>query len=167
MADQKLTDLTEETTPADTDLLYLVTSGSPAEDRKVTRANLLGDTVQRAIVLLIDGGGSAITTGVKADIPIEFDATITGWTLVADQAGTIQIDLWKDTLANFPPTDADSITGAAPPALAGSPAPQQDQDTTLSGWTTSLSRGDVLRVNVDSTSGTITRATLSLRLSVV
>src|SRR5690606_9777362 len=121
MADQKLTDLTEETTPADTDLLYLVTSGSPAEDRRVTRANLLGDTVQRAIVLIIDGGGSAITTGVKADIPIEFDATITGWTLVADQAGTIQIDLWKDTLANFPPTDADSITGAAPPALAGVP----------------------------------------------
>src|SRR5690606_30337786 len=73
-------------------------------------SNMAAAALARAIVLIIDGGGSAITTGVKADIPIEFDATITGWTLVADQAGTIQIDLWKDTLANFPPTDADSIT---------------------------------------------------------
>lgn len=109
---------------------------------------------------IIDGGGSAITTGIKGDIVVDFAATIKAATLLADQSGDIVVDIWKDTYANFPPTDADSITASAPPTLSSA---TKDQDTTLTGWTTAIAAGDVLRINVDS-AATVTLVTLSLEL---
>lgn len=94
----------------------------------------------------------------EIDIVVPFDCTITGVTLLADQSGSIVVDVWKDTYANFPPTDADSITSATPPTLS---AAASSVDTTLSGWTTALTEGDVLRFHVDSVSA-VTRVTLSL-----
>lgn len=113
------------------------------------------------ITIIIDGGGAAITTGVKADLEIPFAATITQWTLLADQSGSIVVDVWKDTYANYPPTNADSITASAKPTIS---AATKGQSSTLTGWTTSIAAGDTLRFNVDSAS-TITRATLSLRVT--
>ena len=84
---------------------------------------------------------------------------ITSWTLVADQTGSIVIDLWKDTYANFPPTVADSITGSAKPTLSSA---VKNQSSTLTGWTTGISAGDIIRFNVDSAS-TLTRITLSIQ----
>jgi hypothetical protein len=95
----------------------------------------------------IDGGGSAIETGAKGFIYVPFACVITGVTLLADQAGSIVIDIWKDTYANHPPTDADSITAAAPPTIA---AAVKSQDNTLTGWSKNVAAGDVLRFNVDS-----------------
>ncbi len=112
------------------------------------------------IELVIDGGGSAITTGVKADVEVPYDCEIQGWTLAADQAGSIVIDVWKDTYANFPPTSADTITGTEKPTLSSS---QTNQDLSLTTWNTLLNRGDWLRFNVDSAL-TVTRVTLSLRV---
>lgn len=123
-------------------------------DRTLTVANLL--TV--GIPLILDGAGSELTTGVKADIPIPFACTLTGWDLVTDQTGTITIDIWKDTYANYPPTNADTITGGGEPSVGGG---SKAQDTTLSGWTTSIAAGDILRFNVDAIN-TVTRATLML-----
>jgi hypothetical protein len=105
-----------------------------------TRTTTLGIT--------IDGGGATITTGIKGDLHIPVACTITLSTLLADQAGAIVIDIWKDTYANFPPTDADSITASAPPTITASGV--KAQDATLTGWTVSLAAGDVLRFNVDS-----------------
>lgn len=110
------------------------------------------------IGVVLDGGGSAISTGIKVDLPIPYNCTITSAELVADQSGSIVIDIWKDTYANFPPTDADSITASAPPTLS---SVQKSQDGTLTGWTTSLTKGQWLRFNVDS-AATVTRATLVL-----
>jgi hypothetical protein len=73
--------------------------------------------VTAGIEFIIDGGGSVITTGVKGDLQIPFNCTITAWTLMADQSGSIVIAIWKDTLANYPPTSADSIVASAPPTL--------------------------------------------------
>lgn len=112
-----------------------------------------------ALGITIDGGGSAITTGTKGYLLIPYACTITAADLVADQSGSIVIDVWKDTAANFPPTDADSITAAAPPTLS---AAQRSADSTLTGWTTSLAAGDYLAFHVDSVS-TVTRVTLALR----
>jgi len=113
------------------------------------------------INVIIDGGGSVITTGVKGDLELPFAGTISAVRMFADQTGSIVIDLWKDTYANFPPTDADSITAAAPPTISAS---NKSQDTTLTGWTTSFAAGDILRFNVDSAS-TITKVTLSLTVA--
>ena len=115
-------------------------------------------TETEAIEFVIDGGGSAITTGEKGHLEIPYACTIQRVTTLADQSGSIVVDLWVDTYANFAPTDVDSITASAPPTLSTA---QAAQDSTLTGWTTSLSAGDIIAYNVDSAS-TVTRVTISL-----
>jgi hypothetical protein len=115
----------------------------------------------RTLLVVIDGAGSAITTGVKGDAVLYSDYTISGWTLLADTTGSISIDIWKDTYANYPPDSADSITGSAPPTISSD---DKATSTTLTGWTTTFAAGDTLRFNVDSAT-TVTRATLALGLT--
>lgn len=108
-------------------------------------------TIAAGFTVGIDGGGSAITTGLKLYVEMPFAMTVTGWTIVADQAGAIVIDIWKDTYANFPPDVADTIAGTEKPTLSG-PA-QKNQDLTLTTWSTlAIAQGDVLAFNVDSAS---------------
>jgi hypothetical protein len=113
------------------------------------------------IGITIDGAGSAISTGVKGYIRIPYACTIVGVYLLADQAGSCVVDVWLDDFASYPPTDADTITAAAPPTLSTAAS---GSDTTLSGWTTAVSAGDVIAFNVDSAS-TITRLTLELQVT--
>lgn len=102
----------------------------------------------RAIVCGIgSAGGGVISTGVKWYIPIPYALTITGWTLVADQSGSIVLDVWLDTYANFPPTVADTIAGSEKPTLSTA---QKNQDLSLTTWTTSIPAGSILGINVDS-----------------
>jgi hypothetical protein len=97
--------------------------------------------------------------GVGLTIP--FNCTINEWTLQANVSGSIVIDIWKDTYANFPPTVADTITGSAKPTISAS---NKGNSSTLTGWTTTISAGDVLYFNVDSCS-TITEATLTMKVT--
>ena len=106
--------------------------------------------------ITIDGGGSAITTGVKGYVTIPFGMTITGWDILADQNGSIVIDVWKDTYANYPPTVADTIAGTEKPTIS---ATNKNQDASLSTWSTAVVAGDVVGFNVDSVSA-LTRVTL-------
>jgi hypothetical protein len=112
-----------------------------------------------AIAYQIGDGYSAITAGVKGDFEIPFNGIISQVSLTADAVGSIVIDIWKDTYANFPPTVADTITSSAKPTLSAS---QKSQDTTLTGWTKVLAAGDWLRINVDS-AATVKLVTLSIR----
>jgi hypothetical protein len=113
------------------------------------------------VMFLIDGGGATITTGVKGDLTIPFACTITEWTLMGDQSGSIVVDIWKDTYANFPPVVGDSITASAKPTISGA---TKGQSSTLTGWTTSVAAGDTLRFNVDSITS-LTRCTLGLKVT--
>jgi hypothetical protein len=108
---------------------------------------------------VIDGGGSAITTGQKGHFVVPA-GTIVEVQLLADQTGSIVVDLWKDTYANYPPVAGDSICASAKPTLSSA---AKSQDTTLTGWTTTVAEGDVIAVNVDS-AATVQRVTLGLRL---
>lgn len=110
------------------------------------------------VQVVIDGSTQVITTGVKLDVVIPFACTITGWTLLADQSGSIVVDIFKDTYANYPPVIGDKITASAPPTISTA---TKAQSSTLTGWTTSIAAGDVLRINVNSAT-TITRVTLVL-----
>ena len=112
------------------------------------------------LTFIIDGGGSAITTGEKGHLEIPFACTIKQVSMLADQSGSIVVDIWKDTYANFPPDNADSITASAPPTISSA---QKSQDATLTGWTTAITAGDILAFNVDSCT-TITRVTISLKV---
>ena len=116
-------------------------------------------THKQIINFLLDGGGSAITTGVKGDIVMpDFAGTIAKWTLLGDQSGSIVIDLWLDSYANFAPTVADTITASAKPTISTA---TKGQSSTLTGWTTTFSAGAILRVNVDSIAS-LTRCTMAL-----
>ena len=107
---------------------------------------------------VIDGGGAVIGAGIAGWFQVAFDCTITASRLVADQSGSIVVDIWKDTYANLPATDADSITASAPPTLASA---IKSEDSTLTGWTVALSAGDWLYFNVDSAT-TVEQVTISL-----
>jgi len=127
-------------------------SASAAAASAAAAASFATSSVQ----FVIDGGGSAITTGVKGDIRFPFACTITKVSVLADQSGSIVLDLWKDTYANYPPTVADTITASAKPTLSSA---TKAEDSTLTGWTKPIAAGSTLRVNVDSIT-TITRAVL-------
>lgn len=113
-----------------------------------------------ALEYVIDGGGSAISAGEKGHLVVPFACTITEVQLEADQPGSIKVDIWKDTYANFPPTDADTICGGNEPEISGA---QKHKDTTLTGWIKSISVGGILAFNVDSCT-TITRVTIVLKV---
>jgi len=110
--------------------------------------------------LVIGTGVTVISTGIKADLVIDFDCVIESVTLLADQSGSIVVDIWKDTYANFPPVVGDSITASAKPTITTA---TKSQDTTLTGWTTSITAGNTLRFNVDSVTS-LQRVTLALKL---
>lgn len=163
MADTKITALVELTSVAGGDLLAVVDDpGGTPETKKITRTNLLSGAATKTIGIVIDGSGSAITTGIKGDVQVPFACTITAVRMLADQSGSAVVDIWKDTYANYPPTDADTITASAPPTITTA---TKSEDTTLTGWTTGITAGDILRFNVDSAS-TIERLTLQLTVTV-
>lgn len=109
--------------------------------------------------------GAVLATGAYIGVvEVPFDCTITSARLLADQTGSIVIDVWKCAYADYNPgihpVDADSIVAAAPPTLT---AAHKSEDSTLVGWTKSLSKGDLLAIYVDSVA-TITWARLVLHV---
>ena len=109
-----------------------------------------------ALGVVIDGGGSVPATGSKGFIQVPYNCTITGWTMLANASGSAQITVKKSTYAGFPTTS--SIVASAPPNLS---AAQKATSTTLTGWTTTISLGDILEYNLDSAT-TVTRVVLQL-----
>lgn len=131
----------------------LLSSGAVPVDASVATINFV-----------IDGAGSEIADGIKGDLMIDFACTINSWTLLADVSGAIVIDIWKDTYANYPPTDADAMPGGGKePTITASGT--KAQDTSITDWTSDdIAAGDILRFNVDSCTS-ITRCTLALKVT--
>lgn len=109
----------------------------------------------------INGMGSTITPGQKGHVHIPFPMEIERVTLLADQVGSVVVDIWKSTPAGFPPTDANSITADAPPTITNNDI---SEDTTLEGWTTTINTHDILAYNVDSCEN-IERLTVALKFT--
>lgn len=97
----------------------------------------------------------SVANGDEIWTRIPFDCTVDGWDITANASGSIVVDVWSDTYANFPPTVADTIAGSELPTLS---AARKNQDTSLSTWTTALTRGRYLmfHVNAGSVSGVAT-----------
>lgn len=119
------------------------------------------DLATANIAVVIPGGGSVISADTKIRLGVDFDCTIRQVTMYADQSGSIQVDVWKDTYANYPPTDADSITASAPLTISSS---NKSQDSTLTGWTKTINAGDSIILNVDSCT-TITECTILFKVT--
>jgi hypothetical protein len=123
-------------------------------------AGLFSESQIGAVGITIDGAGSVLTTGFKGSIMVPYSGMIESVTVLADQTGSIQIDIWKDIYTNFPPTDDDSITALAVPAISSG---VKYQDTSLTGWTKAVSAGDIIGFNIDSVSA-ITKVTVILKV---
>lgn len=110
---------------------------------------------------IIDGGGVAITTGLKGFLVFTYTATITSWAIISDASGSISVDVWK---ANGSiPVIGNSITGGNPPLLSSA---QYSGLVTPTGWSTvSIIPGDVMGFNVSSTGGVIQRVTIALQIT--
>ncbi len=115
-----------------------------ATERKITVSDLT-NTVK--IGVTFDGGLETIGKGAQGVLRIEDSFTLTEWYLLSDQIGSIVIDVWLDTFANYPPTIADTITASNKPTLSST---DKASDVTLTGWTTTVTSGDVIKFNVDS-----------------
>jgi hypothetical protein len=160
---KNLQSLTTGTYPSLTELAYVkgVTSALQTQmDTKASTSSVANSKITN-IAYVIDGGGSAITTGIKGDLEVPFDCTINRATMLLDLSGSIVLDIWKDTYSNYPPTVSGTITASAKPTVTSA---SKSQDSTLTGWTTTISGGDTLRFKVDSAS-TATRATLNLKVT--
>jgi len=110
--------------------------------------------------IMLEVGGTSITTGVKSYTSVNFNCTITGWRITSDASCSIVVDVWKDTYSNFPPTNTDSIAGSELPTLSSA---VKNEDLTLTTWTTSVTSGDVIGFNIDSiTQGSATKIKVEL-----
>lgn len=120
-------------------------------------ARLAANQTLDRIVCTIDAGGAVLSTGLqRTRIVVPFGMTITRATLLANESGSVVIDVLKSTYANFPTTA--SICASAKPTLSTA---QKSQDSTLTGWTTAVAAGDVIEFNVNSVT-TVTGVTLVL-----
>lgn len=123
------------------------------------------DEADDAIVVVLTGhatgsDNAALTTGVKKKIYVPFDCTILGWDAVADQTGSIVVDIWNKAYASLPATVSDTIAGTEKITISSG---IKGQDLTLTTWTTSLTKGTWLYFNVDSVTS-IHELTIALRV---
>lgn len=136
---------------------------APPEDYPVSDATAATITaavgaIRRVFGITIDGNGSVPSTGLKGYWLAPAVGVIKKFTLIADQTGSAVIDVWRDSFANYPPTNADTITASAKPTLSSA---NKAENATLTGWTTSFAAGDVFGFNLDSVA-TCTRLTLQI-----
>ncbi len=147
-----------------TDVLPVVANGGTY---KVAVSVLRGTpTVTNSFGIAIDGGGAPITTGVKGYTTIPNAGTITKVTMLADVSGSAVVDIWKCTYAQFDagathPVAGDKITASAPPTITTS---TKSTDSTLTGWTLTVAKGDVVAFSVTSAT-TITRLNLTVEMT--
>ena len=89
---------------------------------------------------------------MRGYIVVDVAQTINQVTMLADQTGSIVIDIWKCTYSAFDagathPVVGDSITASDIPAITSA---TKSQDSSLSGWSTTIAAGSVLAFNVKS-----------------
>jgi len=154
------TNLSASAAIVDTQLVQISTANKVATS-SIT-GTLAGATLGVGEVLYQIGNGSdVILTGIQGDIQFPYACTLTQVDLLADASGSIVIDLWKDTYANYPPTIADTIVASAKPTISTA---TKSTNSTLTGWTTAVAADEIIRINVDSIT-TCTRVTMRLKFT--
>lgn len=138
-----------------TTVLHGNAAGAPTFDAIVS-ADLPTAVKTRAVVQAVFSG-SSLAGGQFIDCYVPYACTITAATCLGDVSGDVVFDVKvSNSYATIPTV---SIVASAPPTLSGAAG---SQDTTLTGWTTSVAAGSRVRVSVTSTS---TLATAELILT--
>lgn len=113
-----------------------------------------------AITCVMNGAGSVLTAGLEADVTVPFNCTIVEATVLLDVSGSCVVAVWKDIFNNYPPTAGDNIAASAPPTVSSALG---SRDSTLTGWTLSITAGDCIRFHLTSVTAA-TRITISLKV---
>ncbi len=108
------------------------------------------------------GNEDPLEAGTTVWYSVPANLTISGWRILNDVSGSVTVDVWVDTYANFPPTSGDTVTASATPATSSA---VKAESTTLTGWDTSLAEGDVIAFNLETVDGVITKTTIELTVS--
>jgi len=114
-----------------------------------TDCTIPGATANQAIRAFggsFDGGGSALTAGGVTYFTVPFACTISAWNITVD-GGTATVDIWKIATGTAIPTNTNSITAAATPAISSGTA---IHSTTLTGWTTSVAANDIVGIALEA-----------------
>lgn len=130
-----------------------ISGGIPSWQARTSHAPtaVWGDSVSTA----------SVSVGTTSYVRVPYSGIITSWHLLANVTTTCVIDIWKST--GSVPTVADTITASAKPALT---ATTSATSSTLTGWTTFVTTGDVFGFNLQAlTSGTPTSITLVLNIA--
>src|SRR5208283_4599449 len=126
---------------------------------------LNADVPINALEFIFNGGGSPLTANTYGWLQCPYPATIQSVTLLADVSGNCVFDIYKCTYANYNPGThpvySDSITSSDKPTLLNT---YKNTDSTLTGWTTTISTGDVLAFVVNTAATNATLVTLILKL---
>jgi hypothetical protein len=116
----------------------------------------------RSIGAVFDGGGIALTGTITRCLPVNFSGAIQGVTLISDVSGSVTIDVQTVAYSSYTgPSSASTITASATPALSSA---VKYQDTTLTGWTTSLAAGTMVCFKLSSPS-TLTWAAINIKVA--
>ena len=110
------------------------------------------------IECVISDSPGVLIPGLKGYLECPLALTINSWKLMGDKTGSVVVDIWKVPFGSFPPSSSNTITGSALPTITSA---QSGSSSTLTGWTTTVNKGDVLAFNINSCSG-IQQITLSL-----
>lgn len=129
-----------------------------------------GGSTGGSIGVTINGNGSVISTGLKGYIYIPIGFTISAYTILGNSTGSISLDVWRCTYAQFdagvsaPTSSMSLISTSTGASLPNASSATKAQSTSLSGWTTSISAGDILAVTVASISN-FSQVNFSLSIS--
>jgi len=120
--------------------------------------DLSSATKTRVFGVTIDGAGGVIATSTYGFVSMGYAGTISSYTILGDQAGSIRVNIKKASFENFPPVT--SVCSAACPGFSGTA--QKNRDHVLTGWDRSFNEGDVYSFNVDTAPATVTRINLQI-----
>lgn len=110
------------------------------------------------MTFIIDGNGASIVAGTVAYFPLGAPGTITGWYMVQNDTGSIQIDPWIAAWGADLPTVSDSIAASDKPFISSA---KTNSDLSPTGWTPDFEAGDIMAIKVDSASGAATKAAIT------
>lgn len=167
--DGRLTDAREATGLKTTGATVVLTAGAPPEAGQVLTAGSAvaaswatpapAPTQEDLIGVSLDGSGAVLVAGSKGHREVAWACAILGWTLLADVAGSVVVDVRACSYAAWPTTV--TICGGVYPSLA---AAQKGQAAAGGCVGVSLAAGDVLEFVVTGTPVTVTKAWLFLRV---
>lgn len=102
-----------------------------------------GGSSSHSVNAYFGGAGATLTAGATVYVVAPASCTILNWSILLD-TGTATVDVWKTTGSALP-TISNTITASTTPALTTG---VKAASSTLTGWTTAVTTGDVVAVNL-------------------